>query len=76
VFQLIERDWRSKEYYLTFKGIKTSELLSSVEKIANLSIATMDDADTKLIVNLNRHENWLKTLIRDEMRHAVKELKK
>jgi predicted transcriptional regulator len=66
---------RNKMYYLTFKGVCAFRLLESIEKICNLSIGTIQDATTKLIVDLEQNKSWLKPLIKFEMRQAIRELK-
>lgn len=73
---IIDVDPRTKQYYLTFKGIKAFELIESVNKIANLRIDNIENATTKIIVDLNRNKGWLKPLIEYEIHEAVKQLTK
>ena len=72
--ELIKHDKLSRLYYLTFKGLKACELTASVEKIANLGIDSLEDAATKLILDLNHNKHWLEPVIRDEMQKAVREI--
>ena len=69
-----ELDPKTKQYYLTFKGIKAFELLESIQKISNLSMTNPEDAQTRLIVDLNQNKNWLRPLIQSEIRLAVEQL--
>lgn len=71
---LITLDKKTDTYHLTFIGIKAVQLLDSVQKITNMSISNPDDALTKMIIDLNQNESWLKPLIQKEMRDAAKHL--
>lgn len=71
---LVKKDTKTKLYYLTFKGIKSAELLQSLDKIANLGIGNLEDVKTQLIVDLHTNKNWLKPLIKSEIRQAIREL--
>lgn len=72
----VKLDIKTKQYYLTFKGIKAFELLESIEKISNLSMSSPEDAQTKLLVDLNQNKGWLRPLIQSEIRLAVEQLTK
>jgi hypothetical protein len=72
---LIKKDPLTKQYGLTFRGLKAAELLDSVEKIANLSMDTLSDAKVRIAVDLNENKCWLAPLIKTEIRRAVKELR-
>jgi len=74
--KLIQLDLRSKQYFLPFRGIKAFELLQSIDKIVNLSVSSVEDAQTKLIVDLTKNEGWLRPLIQSEIRLAVEQLTK
>jgi len=64
---LVQLDSRTREYYLTFRGIKALELLQMIDKIVNLNMDSVDDAQTKIIVSLNKNQSWLEPLLRNEI---------
>lgn len=71
---LISKERSRDTYYLTFKGVCAFRLLESIQTISNLSMDNVEDATSKLIVDLNNNKSWLKPLIKSEIRLAVKEL--
>lgn len=73
-FGIIQKQ-NNNTYCLTFRGIKTYELICVFSKIANLSLAAPQDAMTKIYVNLEKNKSWLEPLIKSEVRQALKELK-
>lgn len=73
---LVRHDHDTNAYYLTFKGIKTIELLECVDKIANMSMSNLDIQNAKIQIDLNKIENWFTDLLTHEIRRIHKDLKK
>ena len=71
---IINKD-RNDFYYLTFRGMKIYELLVILEKIAGLSIEKMGDMRPQCEIDLEKSQSWLKPMLKNEIRLAVKELK-
>jgi hypothetical protein len=73
---LVKYDARTRLYYLTWRGIKAVELIECLDKIANVDMTNIEDAATKIIINLNNNKTWLEPLLIQEIRNAVDELKR
>ena len=73
-FGLIQKNTKTREYFLTFKGLKMCEVMESADRVANLDINSIDVVNQNTYVILEATKTWLEPILRTEIRKVIRSL--